>query len=410
MENKEQSANKQGLENGSNQNKIQEKPKTPIEKLKNWEEISEVEEKEILKTQFSKINKASKNSHHNIDEIANPKLKSELDKSLSLWETNEVKQKISTGEEVKSMVFYLPQDLQDHKLDKFLQGEERQCLIDSKSENALLEMTKKTPKQETWKVGEIPQKEEIIQQIEQKKEEIMQEVQAENKWIWEQVWDFFKALLEMILNFLKGFDSFFKPKKQEEKKEVVKKQEWIPRVEGKLEGWKIQAIIGGKEIVFESENIPMIAGRQEKQLEWIEETIVLVGNEKYIIKDWKVFDWNGTMDWLSQSVKYNVWDVEYDRVQKELTALWEKTIDNFTYNNFIRNEKLLSWLIFLWHAKINPIQEKKRDTLRDLNSIFQIFELPTETIADNITVEAMGKIIDKYKAMYYPILRKYFTF
>ena len=35
MENKEQSANKQGLENGSNQNKIQEKPKTPIEKLKN---------------------------------------------------------------------------------------------------------------------------------------------------------------------------------------------------------------------------------------------------------------------------------------------------------------------------------------------------------------------------------------
>ena len=214
----------------------------------------------------------------------------------------------------------------------------------------------------------------------------------------------------MILDFLKGFDHFFKPKKQEKKKEVVKKQEWIPRVEGKFDGWKIQATIGGKEIVFESENIPMIAGRQEKQLEWIEETIVLVGNEKYIIKDWKVFDWNGTMDRLSQSVKYNVWDVEYDRVQKELTALWEKTIDNFTYNNFIRNEKLLSWLIFLWHAKINPIQEKKRDTLRDLNSIFQIFELPTETIADNITVEAMGKIIDKYKAMYYPILRKYFTF
>ena len=318
MEEKEQSANVDKLQNAQIQEKWIEKPKTPIEKLKNWDEISPTEEQDILKTQLTKINKASQNSHNNIAEVSNPKLKLELDKSLSLWENNEVRQKISTGKEIKSMAFYLPQDLQDHKLSKFLQSEERQCLIDSKSENALFEMTKNTPKQEALKVTEAPQKEEIVKELQRKKEEVMQEVQSENKWIGEQVWDFFKGLLEMILNLLKGFDNFFKPKKQEEKKEAVKKQEWIPRVKWKFEGWKIQAIIGGKEIAFASENITPFSWRQEPHLDGIAETLVLVDDKKYIIKDWKVFDWNGTMNVLSNEIRVQCGEKEMTQFNKSL--------------------------------------------------------------------------------------------
>lgn len=135
----------------------------------------------MLDSQLMKIVKASQKSHHNVAEISNPKLKETFEKSLNLWETKEVKDKINTGEEPRSITFYLPQELQNHQFNKFLHPDAKQCLIDTNKENALLEMAKNTPKQETLKPAEIPKKEEIIKQVEAQRDTIVQEATTENK-------------------------------------------------------------------------------------------------------------------------------------------------------------------------------------------------------------------------------------
>jgi hypothetical protein len=75
---------------------------TLMDKYHMGENLSDSETNELLHSQVLKLVNAGKKSHIHISHISDPKLRKDLETSLSTWEKKELEAKIATTEEIKA--------------------------------------------------------------------------------------------------------------------------------------------------------------------------------------------------------------------------------------------------------------------------------------------------------------------
>jgi hypothetical protein len=75
---------------------------TLMDKYHMGEGLSDSETNDLLHSQILKLLSAGKKSHTHISHISDPKLRKDLEASLSTWEKKELEAKIATTEEIKT--------------------------------------------------------------------------------------------------------------------------------------------------------------------------------------------------------------------------------------------------------------------------------------------------------------------